>query len=657
MLRRFAGVGRVQAALLAVALVVLLAMSAVWAQLGERPGGSADDPIDAPRDLSGLSIKNPRVRIVHTADPAQPGGSLYLQQVDPFLGYRWGWSLTQREFRERDGVYGDVGKLDGILLPDGASKMMSRSHVNSCGICHNTPFRDGGAGATIPKNGGDGRNTPHMFGAGLVEMIGQMLRLQVMALADDNRDGWISPEEARGKRCVVWNLPPEVAGDRHEIDLGRFDDRDGDGRPDLNPVLNPIYVDAEGKRIAFARDLKFPGVAGYKVEVQCYGFGHLHVPFRPPVSTTLRSFIATPFDIHSGLQACDPTTLNDPDGDGWSQVSNPGCLQCVTAAGKDRGAARGPTGISRDDPDRDGYCEEISEGDLDMAEWYLLNHPAPGRGPLTREVVRGESIFKQIGCASCHVPDWHLPAADPAAADYTRRHDGDRRLFDLIARHNDRTDRMEGRLVMLADLKDGRWLPRRGAYTVRGLYSDFKYHDVGEAFYQMQYDGTVVRQWRTAPLWGVGSTAPYGHDGASLSLEGVIHRHGGEALASRRAYQDLSSAERRLVLDFLESLVLYFTERIPCDIDGDGTINPHFLVQGMDTGVERFNPEWLFRVPGKIEGPVSNVRGETVFSQALTNVRAAYGLDLPYLKDSDGDGFPDVIDPAPRKRGYKDGER
>src|SRR4051812_19112583 len=84
------------------------------AQQSERPGNSLDNPIDVPRDLSGLSIKNPRVRVVHTTDAALAGGSLYLQQVDPWLGYQWGRSMFQRNFRERDGVYGDAGKLDGI---------------------------------------------------------------------------------------------------------------------------------------------------------------------------------------------------------------------------------------------------------------------------------------------------------------------------------------------------------------------------------------------------------------------------------------------------------------------------------------------------------------------------------------------------------------
>jgi hypothetical protein len=632
-----------------------LTSSPALAQLSERPGGSTDNPIDTPRDLLGLSIKNPRVRVVHTTDPNRAGGSMYLQQLDPWLGYKWGWSLTQREWRERDGVYGDAGKLDGVLLPDGATKMMSRSHVNSCAICHNTPFRDGGAGATIPKNGSEGRNTPHMFGAGLTEMIGLQLRLQALAIADENRDGWISFEEAKGKRCIIKTVPNGVDGEGAEIDFGSFEDLDRDGKPDLNPLFNPIYVDKNGKRIAFARNLRYEGVAGYTFEVQCYGFGHLYMPFRPPVSTTLRSFIATPFDIHMGLQPFDPTTLTSPNGDGLSLVSNAGAQQFVTAAGKDRGAMRGPTGISLDDPDRDGYCEEISEGDLDMTEWYLLNHPAPARGQITNEVKAGEKLFKQIGCASCHVPDWHLRAANPTAKDYTQRFDGDRRFFDLQVGYNDKAERLEGKLVYLSERKDGKTVPRRGAYTVRGFYSDLKYHDVGEAFYQMQYDGSVVRKWRTAPLWGVGSTAPYGHDGASLSLDAVIRRHGGEALEAQKGYLALKPRDRKLVTEFLECLVLYSTESLPCDIDGDGKISEHFMVQGMDTGIERMNPEWLFKVPGKIEGPTVNVKNEKIISYALTNVREAYGLDLEYLKDTDGDGFPDVIDPAPLKKGFKDG--
>ena len=47
--------------------------------------------------------------------------------------------------------------------------------------------------------------------------------------------------------------------------------------------------------------------------------------------------------------------------------------------------------------------------------------------------------------------------------------------------------------------------------------------------------------------------------------------------------------------------------------------------------------------------------GDRITSFALTNVAEAYGLRLPWLKDSDGDGFPDVIDPEPNRRGYRDG--
>src|SRR5262249_27699509 len=156
-----------------------------------------------------------------------------------------------------------------------------------------------------------------------------------------------------------------------------------------------------------------------------------------PVSTTLRAFTAAPFDIHSGLQACDPTTFTSSQGNGLALVSNAGAQQFVTEAGKDRGAVRGPTGISKDDPDRDGYCQEDSEGDLDMVEWYLLTHPAPARGKITGDVVAGQKLFHKAGCAGCHIPDWHLFAGNAGAKDYTERYDGDRRFFELQVVYNE----------------------------------------------------------------------------------------------------------------------------------------------------------------------------------------------------------------------------
>ena len=69
---------------------------------------------------------------------------------------------------------------------------------------------------------------------------------------------------------------------------------------------------------------------------------------------------------------------------------------------------------------------------------------------------------------------------------------------------------------------------------VRNIFTDFKRHDLGPNFHERNYDGTIASQFMTEPLWGVGTTAPYGHDGRSVKLEEVILRHGGEAAGSAR---------------------------------------------------------------------------------------------------------------------------
>ena len=157
-----------------------------------------------------------------------------------------------------------------------------------------------------------------------------------------------------------------------------------------------------------------------------------------------------------------------------------------------------------------------------------------------------------IGCANCHVPDLPLEN-DRRVADVETVFDPERAVFNglfatatpLYESSNDHSEYPE--------LK----LPRGGPRLIKGIYSDFKRHDLGPSFYERQYDETVVKEFLTAPLWGVGSTPPYGHDGRSINLNEVILRHGGEAKQEALIYEHLSDEARSAILAFLNSLVLF----------------------------------------------------------------------------------------------------
>ena len=141
----------------------------------------------------------------------------------------------------------------------------------------------------------------------------------------------------------------------------------------------------------------------------------------------------------------------------------------------------------------------------------------------------------------------------------------------------------------------------------------------------------------------------------SQTLEDVILRHGGEAAASRAAFAGANRKRRDTVLTMLERMVLYDIETLPTDVNGDGQIAQNFMVAGMNTLQERFNAEWLFRNPLRIQGPVVNSAGQTIVSFAGTNIDEAYGRNLPLRLDSDGDCWPNVWDAAPFQPGIKDG--
>ena len=102
---------------------------------------------------------------------------------------------------------------------------------------------------------------------------------------------------------------------------------------------------------------------------------------------------------------------------------------------------------------------------------------------------------------------------------------------------------------------------------MRNIFSDFKRHDLGPGFYERNYDGTLRTRFLTTALWGVGTTAPYGHDGRSINLREVILRHAGEALASRDAFAALSTAHQASIIEFLNSLVIFPPDDTSSNLD------------------------------------------------------------------------------------------
>ena len=88
-----------------------------------------------------------------------------------------------------------------------------------------------------------------------------------------------------------------------------------------------------------------------------------------------------------------------------------------------------------------------------------------------------------------------------------------------------------------------------------GPYTDLLLHDMGDGL----ADGTG-REWRTAPLWGLGLTqtvnpdAGFLHDGRARTILEAVLWHGGEAQAARDAVINMSVSDREALLAFLESL-------------------------------------------------------------------------------------------------------
>jgi di-heme oxidoreductase (putative peroxidase)/EF hand domain-containing protein len=610
------------------------------------------------RDPTGILIPYRLVHLVHSRDLALKGATADLRSRDPFLFYQLGRDLVNRQFALKHGIYGQAGSLNvplyarssGTALVHGMPARFARDHSSSCGMCHSSLFREPSAGQTIGSTGGMGRNTPHFFGAGIVEMLGEQIRAHALERYDLDRDGVISRAEVAGPCPVEIRPAPDAA----PIDYGDLQPGP-DGVPQLNSLFRVWYVDASG-RIQDAVSFKDPRVAAFGFAVQPFGWGRGYQEIggarvsEGGEASTLRQFYTVAADFHMGLQAYDPTQQGrDPGASGaggLAKVSLNGAQQFDFGGSVDPGHKLTPKGLSLDDPDRDGHLNELTEGDVDAVEFFLVHTPQPAVRA-TESSEEGRAVLLQIGCTRCHVESWRLEARDDSR---------DRRLFRLETRSRllpTGVSEIVGRLVRSSRvLPSGERVPLGEATTIERIYSDFKHWDIGPQYYERRFDGTLQKGHRTAPLWGVGGTAPYGHDGRFMSLDEAIRAHGGAAEPEGEAYGALAAANREQLIEYLKSLVLYPTDEIAADINGDGKIDEDHVVNGR-RGYECFDARLLFARPPRFKNVGSYTRydGRQMPLLLIENISAAYGLELPARVDSHGGGFPDILDPPARQGG------
>jgi len=218
------------------------------------------------------------------------------------------------------------------------------------------------------------------------------------------------------------------------------------------------------------------------------------------------------------------------------------------------------------DYDNDGVERELTIGDQTaISIWQAqLSTPVqvmPKKRHERKMVKRGEMVFDEVGCTSCHMPEMVLntrdfvepnpfnPAGTCASAvdgcpDYS---------FDMT----EQGDKPR--------LKKG----KNGTAIVRA-YTDLKRHNLCDdegpgairwfcneklAQGRDDQDGKPGTEFfLTRKLWDVGNSAPYGHRGDVSTITEAILLHGGEGRASRDAFAASDVKDQKALVTFLKTL-------------------------------------------------------------------------------------------------------
>ena len=431
------------------------------------------------------------------------GSSQYLIARDPFRAVRRGRQLFQRKFSLDQGQGPRVNiDSDGDIMSNPA---LGAGLSDSCASCHGRPRGAAGFGGDVATRP-DSRNSPHLFGAGLREIIADEMTSDLRVLR-----ARASAQAVATHSDVTFPLASKAIGfgsiTAHAD--GTFDTSHVDGvNADLR--VRPFFADGR--------------------------------------EYSLRAFAVGAFNDEMGLQSPDPVLCAASDPIAPERTVSPTGMVFDPLLDTIK---RPPTCDATDDADHDGVADELDPALLDYTEMYLLNYFKPGTGKTTARTDEGLALMRASGCTACHVQTFQV-VHDRRIADLDTRYDPERGIMNrLYATATPLFDTVQD------DNSYPKLVPHRGAFTVSNLFTDFKRHDLGVAFHERNYDGTVHTEFMTSPLWGVGSKAPYGHDGRSISLEDVILRHGGEAEGSKQTFAALDDDNQRKIIEFLGTLVLF----------------------------------------------------------------------------------------------------